>query len=135
MFIGYRESVNMSQVRTFIEMDSHEERVFQAVRQTQEREAKQKMMEKAKELSKLQKTQALAARSAASSLSSSTAMGSGPSDPKPELEVGSRAMGAQPPPPITTARPKGSSRAMKLGQKSQKPLDEQMIDWLVDMFI
>ena len=55
--IGYRESVNMSQVRTFIEMDSHEERVFVAVRQTQEREAKQKMREKAKELSKLQKTQ------------------------------------------------------------------------------
>ena len=47
----------MSQVRTFIEMDSHEERVFVAVRQTQEREAKQKMREKAKELSRLQKTQ------------------------------------------------------------------------------
>ena len=31
-------------------MDSHEEKVYQAVRQTQEREAKQKMREKAKEL-------------------------------------------------------------------------------------
>lgn len=49
----------MSQVRTFIEMDSHEERVYVAVRQTQEREAKQKMREKAKELSKLQRTQQL----------------------------------------------------------------------------
>jgi hypothetical protein len=47
----------MSQVRTFIEMDSHEERVFVAVRQTQEREAKQKMREKAKELSKIHKNQ------------------------------------------------------------------------------
>ena len=36
--------------RTFVEMDSHEEKVYQAVRQTQEREAKQKMREKAKEL-------------------------------------------------------------------------------------
>lgn len=54
--LGYRESVNLSQVRTFIEMDSHEERVYAAVRQTQEREAKQKMREKAKEISKERRT-------------------------------------------------------------------------------
>ncbi len=36
--------------RTFVEMDSHEEKVYQAVRQTQEREANLKMREKAKEL-------------------------------------------------------------------------------------
>ncbi|XP_008554465.1 coatomer subunit delta [Microplitis demolitor] len=47
--LGYRESVNLAQIRTFVEMDSHEERVFQAVRFTQEREAKNKMREKAKE--------------------------------------------------------------------------------------
>ncbi len=50
MALGYRESVNLAQIRTFVEMDSHEEKVYQAVRQTQEREAKQKMREKAKEL-------------------------------------------------------------------------------------
>ncbi|GAB6018804.1 Coatomer subunit delta [Chamberlinius hualienensis] len=48
--LGYRESVNLAQIRTYVEMDSHEEKVYQAVRQTQEREAKQKMREKAKEL-------------------------------------------------------------------------------------
>lgn len=48
--LGYRESVNLAQIKTFVEMDSHEEKVFQAVRQTQEREAKMKMREKAKEL-------------------------------------------------------------------------------------
>ena len=31
--LGYRESVNLTQIRTFVEMDSHEERVYQAVRQ------------------------------------------------------------------------------------------------------
>ena len=45
-----RESVNLAQIRTFVEMDSHEEKVYQAVRQTQEKEAKMKMREKAKEL-------------------------------------------------------------------------------------
>lgn len=48
--LGYRESVNLAQVRTFVEMDSHEEKVYQAVRKTQEREAENKMREKAKEL-------------------------------------------------------------------------------------
>ncbi|XP_011703527.1 PREDICTED: coatomer subunit delta [Wasmannia auropunctata] len=48
--LGYRENVNLAQIRTFVEMDSHEEKVYQAVRKTQEREAKNKMREKAKEL-------------------------------------------------------------------------------------
>lgn len=48
--LGYRESVNLTQIKTFVEMDSHEEKVYLAVRKTQEREAKQKMREKAKEL-------------------------------------------------------------------------------------
>lgn len=31
--LGYRESVNLAQIRTFTEMDSHEEKVFRAVRE------------------------------------------------------------------------------------------------------
>ena len=34
--LGYRESVNLAQIRTFVEMDSHEEKVYQAVRQVRE---------------------------------------------------------------------------------------------------
>lgn len=51
--LGYRESVNLAQIKTFVEMDSHEEKVYLAVRKTQERDAKQKMREKAKELQRL----------------------------------------------------------------------------------
>ncbi|KAH3701457.1 hypothetical protein DPMN_076445 [Dreissena polymorpha] len=50
--LGYRENVNLAQIRTFTEMDSHEEKVFMAVRQTQEKEAKDQMRKKAKELAK-----------------------------------------------------------------------------------
>ncbi len=34
--LGYRESVNLAQIRTFTEMDSHEEKVYLAVRQVEE---------------------------------------------------------------------------------------------------
>lgn len=31
--LGYRESVNLAQIRTFTEMESHEEAVFKSVRE------------------------------------------------------------------------------------------------------
>lgn len=48
--LGYRESVNLAQIRSFTEMDSHEEKVAIAVRESQEKEAKAEMLKKAKEL-------------------------------------------------------------------------------------
>lgn len=50
--LGYRENVNLAQIRTFTEMDSHEEKVFLAVKQTQEKEAADLMKRKAKELAR-----------------------------------------------------------------------------------
>ena len=111
--LGYRESVNLAQIRTFVEMDSHEEKVYQvstiypkeldrwwkyplfwegvtlvtsywlfllpqAVRQTQEREAKQKMREKAKELQRQKmEAQKRGAKGGPSISSSSSYGGSG----------------------------------------------------------
>lgn len=40
----------LAQIRTYVEMDSQEEKVYLALRKSQEREAKNKMREKAKEL-------------------------------------------------------------------------------------
>lgn len=51
--LGYRENVNLAQIKTFTEMDSHDERVFEAVRKTQEKEALDRSRHKAKELDKL----------------------------------------------------------------------------------
>ena len=113
--LGYRESVNLSQVRTFIEMDSHEERVYVAVRQTQEREAKQKMRERAKELSKQQRTLALTkglGSSSASSMSSATI--SAVNEIKGETFV-ERTAASSTPSSYTATRPKGTSKALKLG--------------------
>jgi hypothetical protein len=113
--LGYRESVNLSQVRTFIEMDSHEERVYNAVRQTQEREAKQKMRERAKELSKQQRTMSLNKSSGLSSTSMSSASLSAITEVKGETF-------AERTPAATTSVPtrtRGPSKALKLGSKSK----------------
>merc|ERR1712048_533751 len=53
--LGYRESVNLAQIRTFTEMDSNEERVALAIRESQEKEAKAQMLARAKELEKQRK--------------------------------------------------------------------------------
>jgi len=72
-------------------MDSHEERVYVAVRQTQEREAKQKMREKAKELSKLQRTQQITGKSMGSGgLSGGPSMTSSIADIKADSNVSDR---------------------------------------------
>lgn len=51
--LGYRENVYLAQIRTYVEMDSQEEKVYLALRKSQEREAKNKMREKAKELQRM----------------------------------------------------------------------------------
>jgi hypothetical protein len=53
--LGYRESVNLAQIRTFTEMDSHEERVYEAMRKSQEKDAKEEMKRRAKELQQSKK--------------------------------------------------------------------------------
>ncbi|VDN29302.1 unnamed protein product [Gongylonema pulchrum] len=55
--LGYRENVNLAQIRTFTEMDSHEERVFNQIKIAQERAANELMTQKAMELKKLKAEQ------------------------------------------------------------------------------
>jgi DNA-binding transcriptional MerR regulator len=116
--LGYRESVNLAQIKTFVEMDSHEEKVFQAVRETQEKEAKQKMREKAKELQRQrmesQKKGIPMGRSFGSSgdsfgISSSTMSSSSPSIGMPEISK----------PTPTIQKSTAPKNALKLGGKSR----------------
>eukprot|EP01137_Pigoraptor_chileana_P009114 Opistho-2@56919 len=48
--LGYRESVNLAQIRTYTEMDSHDENIYLMVQKNKEREAKEEMKRKMKEL-------------------------------------------------------------------------------------
>lgn len=122
--LGYRESVNLAQIRTFVEMDSHEEKVYQAVRQTQEREAKQKMREKAKELQRMKMEASKRGSGGRGGTSMSGGYGGGQGG---FASGGGSGMAdtlstpAEPPKPTYSApaRKPTSSKAMKLGGKSK----------------
>jgi len=110
--LGYRESVNLAQIRTFTEMDSHEEKVYQAVRQTQEKEAKEHMKQRARELTQQRKD---AIRSGKPT--KMTGMGSSGRQDSPVIDTSP----TEPTKPSYTAPAKavGGGRGMKLGSKTK----------------
>ncbi|KAJ7990448.1 hypothetical protein DPEC_G00300420 [Dallia pectoralis] len=112
--LGYRENVNLAQIRTFTDMDSHEEKVFRAVRETQEREAKAEMRRKAKELQQIRRAtdRPLPTYGNYSDTMSSRSSGSVITDGFTELEKPKVA-----PAPV---RPCGSGKALKLGAKGKE---------------
>lgn len=110
--LGYRENVNLAQIKTFTEMDSHDEKVYQAVRQTQEREAKEEMKKKAKELQR-QRMEAQRAGKTPYSTGIGNSNNSAPITPSPQTE-----MPMPSPTPAQPSRPKPAGKGMKLGRKS-----------------
>ena len=48
--MGYRENVSLSQVRTMLEMDSHEERIHEIIERNKELEAKEELKRRARQL-------------------------------------------------------------------------------------
>ncbi|XP_063063507.1 archain 1b [Engraulis encrasicolus] len=115
--LGYRENVNLTQIRTFTEMDSHEERVFRAVRETQEREAKAEMERKSKELQRARRDAERSGRKvptyggygggSISSASSAAIIKDTYEPEKPRVAP-------------APARPSGPNKALKLGSKGKE---------------
>lgn len=116
--LGYRESVNLAQIRTFVEMDSHEEKVYQAVRQTQEREAKMKMREKAKELQRARQEAVKRGIKGPGFGGIGFGGSSGSYTPTPAI-VGDTSSEIPKPTYTPSSKPSGSSKAMKLGSRGK----------------
>lgn len=110
--LGYRENVNLAQIRTFTEMDSHDEKVFQAIRQTQEREAKENMKRKARELQK----QRQEAMKGGYSKSGYSGIGSSSSGRASDVQVIDTTSAYDKPKPAYVAPSKPSGRGMVLGK-------------------
>uniref|UniRef100_A0A0A9X5I5 Coatomer subunit delta n=1 Tax=Lygus hesperus TaxID=30085 RepID=A0A0A9X5I5_LYGHE len=125
--LGYRESVTLPQIRTYVEMDSHEEKVYQAVRQTQEREAKNKMREKAKELqrARMEAHKKGGGYSKGPNISQMGGFGSSSSFTSPVIETPVE----MPKPVYTPAKTSGPTKAMKLGGKSRD------VEFFVDQLV
>lgn len=121
--LGYRENVNLAQIRTFTEMDSHEEKVFRAVRETKEGEARAEMKRRAKELQRARQDAERAGKkspgfggfgsSSMSSVTSATIITDTIEPEKPKMA----------PAPV---RPSGPNKALKLGVKGKE------VDFFVD---
>lgn len=125
--LGYRESVNLAQIRTFVEMDSHEEKVYNAVRETQMREAKNKMREKAKELQRAKLEQSKRGGKPMSSMGGSGGFG-GQGGYTPGPMVG-ESTPSEPPKPAYNAPLRKENKAMKLGGKTKD------VDSFVDQLV
>lgn len=116
--LGYRENVNLAQIRTFTEMDSHEEKVFRAVRETQEREAKAEMRRRAKELQQARRDAERQGKKAPGfgGFGSSTVSGSSAVSMITDTIIEPEKPKITPAP----ARPSGPSKALKLGAKGKE---------------
>ncbi|KAJ5332720.1 hypothetical protein MYU51_015319 [Penicillium brevicompactum] len=63
--LGYRENLSLSQIKTFLEMESHEERIQEIIERNKELEASEERKRKAKQLEMQRKEAARSGRTAA----------------------------------------------------------------------
>ncbi|KAL5479170.1 hypothetical protein EMCRGX_G022660 [Ephydatia muelleri] len=121
--LGYRENVNLAQIRTFTEMDSHEEKIYEAMRKSQEKEARDEMKRKAKELTLAKRE---ASKGGRGSFSGGFSGGFGSQDMRSGssgvsaaseslLPLVSESIKSSSQPPVVSRASSGT--AMKLGQK------------------
>jgi len=121
--LGYRENVNLAQIRTFTDMESHEEKVYKAMRETQEKEAKQRMMERAEEIRRQKAADAKGGRSGYSANSGGNFGGFGSNMSSSSSYSSSHTIeptvfesNSNPPPSFSSSASSNKpSRAMKLG--------------------
>uniref|UniRef100_A0AC35TQF2 Coatomer subunit delta n=1 Tax=Rhabditophanes sp. KR3021 TaxID=114890 RepID=A0AC35TQF2_9BILA len=128
--LGYKESVNLAQIRTFTEMDSHEERVHNQIEIAKERAAKEKATEKAKELKRNQaemaKKQAMMrVQGSMNSFGSSKSSSASSSQPVAVAEAK-----PAPKPKASTSRV-GGGKALKLGGK-KGPSEDMFLQQLAN---
>ncbi|KIY62732.1 hypothetical protein CYLTODRAFT_404191 [Cylindrobasidium torrendii FP15055 ss-10] len=124
--LGYRENVTLMQVRSVLEMESHEEKIQEIIARNKEQEAKEELKRRAKQLEVQRREQQRRAASGAGSggMGMYGGLGGGASgySPVPRFDA------PEPTPSrITTSSPAPASRApafkssgMKLGSKKTK---------------
>ncbi|KAI0307645.1 hypothetical protein B0F90DRAFT_1807088 [Multifurca ochricompacta] len=121
--LGYREQVNLMQVRSILEMESHEEKIQEIIARNKEAEAKEELKRRAKQLEMQRREQQKRAASGGGVSGSSSYLGGGISGYSPVPQRFDA-----PSSPARTASPVSSSlrtpgfkgSGMKLGSKKTK---------------
>ncbi|KAJ2924387.1 hypothetical protein H1R20_g12710, partial [Candolleomyces eurysporus] len=123
--LGYRENVNLMQVRSILEMESHEEKIQEIIARNKEAEAKEELKRRAKQLEMQRREQQRRAATGGGSSSYMGGIGGGPTgySPVPRYEAPEP---RNTPDASTTTRssttraPAFKSGGMKLGAKKSK---------------
>ncbi|KAF8910297.1 hypothetical protein CPB85DRAFT_1306048 [Mucidula mucida] len=117
--LGYRENVNLMQVRSVLEMESHEEKIQEIISRNKEAEAKEELKRRAKQLEmQRREQQRRAAGDTAAMYSGITGYSSVPRF-EPQEHTPSRIVTSSPAPAASRA-PAFKSSGMKLGSKKTK---------------
>ncbi|EGD77850.1 coatomer subunit delta [Salpingoeca rosetta] len=111
--LGYRENVDLYRIRTYTEMESHDEQIFKMRQKAKEREAKDIMKRKAKALQKERE------RGRGFGSTGMSGMGSASFMPQQDVAPVAPSVAAPSTPTQRSAPAKKPGRGMKLGGKSK----------------
>ncbi|KAH9043670.1 hypothetical protein EDB85DRAFT_1911615 [Lactarius pseudohatsudake] len=122
--LGYREQVNLMQVRSILEMESHEEKIQEIISRNKEAEAKEELKRRAKQLEMQRREQQKRAASGVGGLGGTNTnfLGGGVSGYSPVPRFDAPSSPARTASPVTSSlrAPAFKSSGMKLGSKKTK---------------
>ncbi|KAN0135631.1 hypothetical protein V8E53_006522 [Lactarius tabidus] len=120
--LGYREQVNLMQVRSILEMESHEEKIQEIISRNKEAEAKEELKRRAKQLEMQRREQQRRTATGGGGLGNSNYLGGGVSGYSPVARFDAPSSPARAASPVTSSSrvPAFKSSGMKLGSKKTK---------------
>jgi len=119
--MGHRETINLTQVKTALEMESHEEKLHNMIRQSKINEAKEEAKKKASAIDQNKAQRAKAGLGGMGGMGSSMQSAFQEEERKPVRVFDAEGQPEAPPPQQKKAPPKG--KGMQLGSKTKQSTD------------
>ncbi|KAI6138521.1 hypothetical protein BKA82DRAFT_4236869 [Pisolithus tinctorius] len=119
--LGYREQVSLTQVRSILEMESHEEKIQEIIARNKEAEAKEELKRRARQL-EMQRREQQKRAAALGGMGGGIGGGISGYSPVPRFEAASEAspIRTASPAPSASRQPTFKSSGMKLGSKKTR---------------
>eukprot|EP00920_Eleutheroschizon_duboscqi_P030380 GHVT01073670.1.p1 GENE.GHVT01073670.1~~GHVT01073670.1.p1 ORF type:complete len:518 (+),score=134.79 GHVT01073670.1:891-2444(+) len=120
---GYREAVTLGQIKTYIEMDSHEEKLQRMIQETKEKEEKERGRQIAVRLDKERARQKKEQKDRSKLGDSSSLLSAGPCLPAAAAAPIPQAYTGAVHPVVADLRAPAPKRGMQIGKKSSAPIN------------